>query len=111
MITALKTLWNGVSATTKRFIGVRLMYVVIGVLVAHLIFVDKGEKVIVQAERDEYRDSLVVVGERLRIMKEVLIFEVKRNEKDSLNLRGYNVDSLIIYVSALQVVARASEPN
>lgn len=98
--------FKSISANTKRWIGIRLMYVVIGVLVAHLVFVDKEEKVIVQQERDTYRDSLVIERYKTQQLKFLLISDILQDEKDSANLRGLNVDSLLSYIATLQVVER-----
>ena len=108
IIERFKTLWANTSQYTKKWIGVRLFYVIIGVIVLKLVFVDKDAQVIIQQQRDVYRDSLVVERERTRILKQILINDKIQDEKDSLALRTYNVDSLIGYISTVQVVARST---
>lgn len=109
LISKLRSLWSGISEQTKRFIGVRLMYVVIGLFVAHLVWIDKEEMVIVQQERDTYRDSLVIERYKIQALKQILINDIKQDEKDSLALRGLSLDSLLDYSATLQVVAGSNK--
>lgn len=103
----LKDWYLGLSKETKRFFWVRVFYITIGILVSRLIFIDQQEKVLVQQERDSYRDSLVVEKYRTQVFTQILINDAKQDEKDSNSLRTYNVDSLISAISALQVVTRS----
>lgn len=104
----IKKLWSGISANTKKWIGIRLFYLVIGLIVLNNVFVDKSEKVVIQQQRDIYRDSLVIEREHTRILKQLLITDRIQDEKDSLALRHYNVDSLISYISTVHVVTSST---
>lgn len=100
----IKRFWHSLSAQTRKYIGVRVMYVALGMLFAYFLFVEKQETVIIQHQRDAYRDTLAVDRYKLELLTQYLIQDAQQDHKDSLALRSANLDSLLSYIAARQVL-------
>ena len=101
--------YKKLSPQTRSFIWVRAFYLGLGVVIAHLIFVDKQEKVVVQQERDSYRDSLVIQRYKTQELLNLLKNDEIQDEKDSTDLRNLTYEQLLSDIATLQVVAGANK--